>query len=195
MAGIRRHGRALERALLDAAWDELVENGYAAFTMDAVATRARTSRPVLYRRWADKHELVRAALTQAVERDDIAIPDTGTLRGDTIALMRAANETRLNIAAVLTVHLGGYYQETGTSPADLRESLLPGRPRITRIVLDRAIARGEVPRDSVSDRIASLPYLLLQQEFLLTLKPVPLEVIEEIVDTIFLPAVLAPPTD
>lgn len=33
----------------------------------------------------------------------------------------------------------------------------------------------------VSDRIASLPYALLQQEFFMTLEPVPIAVIEEIV--------------
>jgi AcrR family transcriptional regulator len=46
----------LEQALLDAAWAQLVEQGYATFTMDAVAARAGTSRAVLYRRWSDKQE-------------------------------------------------------------------------------------------------------------------------------------------
>jgi AcrR family transcriptional regulator len=94
----RRHGKALERALLDAAWDEMVEGGYAAFTMDAVAARADTSRPVLYRRWSDKHELVRAAVVHALDRDVITIPDTGSLRGDTIALMKIINETRVEMS-------------------------------------------------------------------------------------------------
>jgi AcrR family transcriptional regulator len=175
----RRHGEALERALLDAAWDELVEGGYGAFTMDAVAVRAGTSRPVLYRRWPDKHDLVRAAVAHAVDRDVIAVPDTGSLRGDTIALMKIANETRAGLAAVVTVHLGGFYQETGSSP------------RVLDTILDRAAARGEICRDQVSERMASLPFALLLVEFVMTLKPVPASVIEEIVDTVFLPLVTA----
>jgi AcrR family transcriptional regulator len=187
----RRHGEALERALLDAAWDELVEGGYGAFTMDAVAVRAGTSRPVLYRRWPDKHDLVRAAVTHAVDRDVIAVPDTGSLRGDTIALMKIANETRAGLAAVVTVHLGGFYQETGSSPEDLRKMLAAGRPRVLDTILDRAAARGEICRDQVSERMASLPFALLLVEFVMTLKPVPASVIEEIVDTVFLPLVTA----
>ena len=133
---------------------------------------------------------MRAAVAHAVARNTIAVPDTGTLRGDTIALMESADRERMQLFAVMTVHLSGYYQETGTSPADLREALMSGRPRVSRLVLERAVARGEVAADRVSDRIAALPYVLLQQEFLLTLKPVPAEVIEEIVDSIYLPLLL-----
>jgi AcrR family transcriptional regulator len=129
---IRRHGEALERALLDAAWDELAEGGYAAFTMDAVAVRAGTSRPVLYRRWPDKHDLVRAAVAHALDREVIAVPDTGSLRGDVITLMKSANETRADLVAAL-----------------------------------------------------------LTLELVMTLRPVPASVIEDIVDTIFLPLVTA----
>ena len=192
MSSTRRHGEELERALLEAAWTELVDNGYATFTMDAVCARAGTSRPVLYRRWEDKHALVRAAVAHALARNTIAIPDTGTLRGDTIALMESADRERMQLFAVMTVHLSGYYEETGTSPADLREMLMSGRPRISRIVLERAVARGEVAAAKVSERIAVLPYVLLQQEYLLTLKPVPTAVIEEIVDTIYLPLLFSP---
>ena len=186
---VRRVGVELDNALLDAAWQQLVAEGYAAFTMDAVAVRAGTSRAVLYRRWTDKHELVRAVIAHVTRPDEMPVPDTGSLRSDTIAMMKVANRTRLELVTAMTVHLGGYYQETGTSPTDLRKTLFPNRPHIPRMLLDRAIARGEVRPALVSDRIASIPYALLQQEFFMTLKPVPNAVIEEIVDTIFLPLV------
>lgn len=189
MTATRRHGAALEEALLDAAWDQLVDHGYATFTMDAVAARAGTSRPVLYRRWADKHELVRAAVARAVSRDSVPTPDTGTLRGDTVAMMKLVNKSRLRTATVMLVHLSGYYQETRTTPADLRQTLRGDRPLGFRLILDRAMQRGEIPDRPVDDRTASLPYTLLLQEFLFTLKPVPTAVIEQIVDTIFLPLV------
>lgn len=188
-AAKRRVGAELDHALLDAAWQQLVDEGYATFTMDAVATRAGTSRAVLYRRWADKHELVRAVIAHITQRDELTIPDTGSLRGDTIAMMKSANRTRLELVTAMTVHLGGYYEETGTSPTDLRKALFPNRPHIPRMLLDRAIARGEIHPAAVSDRIAAVPYALLQQEFFMTLKPVPNAVLEEIVDSIFLPLV------
>ena len=190
---VRRVGVELEGALLDAAWQQLVDEGYAAFTMDAVAARAGTSRAVLYRRWADKHELVRAVVAHITRSDEMTVPDTGSLRSDTIAMMKVANRTRLELVTAMTVHLGGYYQETGTSPTDLRKTVFPHRPHLPRMLLDRAIARGEVRPALVSDRIASVPYALLQQEFFMTLKPVPNAVIEEIVDTVFLPLVSGSP--
>ena len=64
----RRRGEVLEKALLDAAWAELTERGYDDLTVDAVATRAGTSRAVLYRRWPSKQELVLATLFQHVRK-------------------------------------------------------------------------------------------------------------------------------
>ena len=57
------------------------------------------------------------------------------------------------------------------------------------MLLDRAMARGEVHPALATDRIAAVPYALLQQKFFMTLKPVPSAVIEEVVDTISLPLV------
>ena len=55
--------------------------------------------------------------------------------------------------------------------------------------IERAVARGEIRPGQVSDRIARLPVDLFRYEILTKLRPVPDAVIEEIVDTIFLPLV------
>ncbi len=89
-----RRGEALEAAILDAAWEELSERGYANLTVDSDARRAGTSKPVLYRRWADKQKLVEAAV---VRRNVIQLSppaDTGSLRGDLIATLNEASEKR-----------------------------------------------------------------------------------------------------
>src|ERR1700722_20923204 len=62
LVATRRRGATLEHALLDAAWEELQESGYAKLTMERVAERAGTSRAVIYRRWRNRSELVIAAL-------------------------------------------------------------------------------------------------------------------------------------
>ena len=185
----RRRGQELENALLAAAWDELNEHGYDALTIDAVAARAGTSRPVLYRRWPGKHELVRAAIGYGVALDRAEPPDTGTLRDDVLALLRQANGTRIGLATLLTVQLASYYHETGTSLSDLREALLGGRDSATEQIVRRAVERGEIDPAKLTPRIARLPFDLLRQEVLITFRPLPDDAIMEIVDTIFLPLV------
>lgn len=187
----RRRGRELEEALLDAAWDELVERGYAGFTMDAVAQRAGTSRPVLYRRWPDRNHLVRAAVVHASARSPLEAPDTGSLRGDMIGLLRNINATRVHMATIMSIQMAAYYQETGTSPADLRDTATAGRRSLLDDVYERAYERGEVDPAHVTERMKSLPFDLLKQEFFMTFRPVADAVIEEIVDTLFLPLVTA----
>jgi AcrR family transcriptional regulator len=185
----RRRGAELEDALLQAAWDELVDKGYASFTLDAVADRAHTSRPVLYRRWPDKHALVRAAIGHVIERNRIPVPDTGSLRGDVLALLREVNATRVPLSTMFSVHLAGYYQETGTSPADLKSLIAGQRVSYLDVIFARALERGEVDPARLTDRIKSLPFDLLRQEFLMTFSPVTDDALVEIVDTLFLPLV------
>jgi AcrR family transcriptional regulator len=185
----RRRGEALETALLDAAWAELAERGYDELTMDAVATRAGTSRAVLYRRWPGKSELVMAALVHQAKVDPVVVPDTGSLGGDVRALMREANSVRPRLVVELLTRLGGFYADTGTSLAELSAYVQGGRDEIMDELIERAVARGELQPGQVTGRVARLPVDLFRHELLMTLQPVADEVIEEIVDRIFLPLV------
>jgi len=188
----RRRGPALEHALLDAAYAELVSNGYASFTLEAVAIRAGTSTPVLYRRWPDKHALLRAAITHVVELQKVQAPDAGSLREDVLVLMRQANAAGVELLATISVHLGGYFQETGTSPADLRDELMPNLPVLNalNVIYERAAHRGETDPARLTPRMRTLPFDLLRAELLMTLRPLPDTDIEEIIDTLYLPLVL-----
>jgi AcrR family transcriptional regulator len=183
----RRRGPALEEALLDAAWTELTERGYDDMTIDAVAVRAGTSRAVLYRRWPNKQELVLAALAHEVGKDVVVVPDTGSLRGDVIELLQQANKLRIGLVAALMTRLGGFYQQTGRSLADIRKFVQGDRDAVLEQIIQRAIERGEIQPEQVTDRIARLPVELFRYEILMTLQPLSDAAIEEIVDTIFLP--------
>jgi AcrR family transcriptional regulator len=183
----RRRGPALEQALLDAAWAELAERGYDDLTIDAVAVRAGTSRAVLYRRWPNKQELVLAALSHEAAKDAVVVPDTGSLRGDVISLLRQANKIRVETVTLLLTRLGGFYRQTGSSLDDLRAFVQGGRDGLMDQLIQRAIDRGEIQPEQVTGRIAHLPVDLFRHELVMTLRPVPDETIEEIVDTIFLP--------
>jgi len=187
----RRRGTQLEAALLDAAWAELTEVGYSAFTMEGVATRAKTSRAVLYRRWSNRSSLAIAAIRRQTKLAVVDIPDTGTLRDDVLALLRHASARFGEVAGVFSFLIADHFNETGMSAAVLRERALAGEPTAWQIVLDRAVARGEIDPDVLSPRIASLPLDLVRHDVIMNRSSVPDKTLVEIVDRIFLPLVFA----
>jgi AcrR family transcriptional regulator len=187
--GSRRRGQELEDALLEAAWEELGSVGYAGFTIEGVAERAGTSRPVLYRRWATRSELAIAAIRHHGWRHPVTLPDTGNLRDDLIALLRAASAQRTDIGIMISVAMGHYFAETGSSIAELREQIMQGVPPRGHLIFERAVERGEIDPKKLTPRIISLPFDLLRHELMTTLQPVPDAVIDEIVDDIVLPLV------
>lgn len=184
----RRRGAALEAAILDAAWEVLVEQGYHAFTYEAVAARAGTSRPVLYRRWATRDAMARAALTRYWRQRPLVVPDTGSLREDAITMLRGVVAGRFDLMMLVAVRLIDYFRESGTSFDDLREGFrAPGEPTVFDRIVTQAVARGDLPDVPRAQRVIDLPFHLLREEMLMTMKPASDEVIEEIVDDVWLP--------
>lgn len=189
LAKTRRRGEELETALLDAAWTELQTVGYPALTFDGVAARAATSKPVLYRRWPTKVDLVLAALQHGGLFQRRELVDTGSLRGDVLRALRDFNASRSGFMAAISVYMASINQETGMSPGDLRDRLLGGRSTIGRVMLERAAERGEIPRRDWPDGIASLPSDLVRHDLMMSLRTLPDRRIVEIVDDIWLPLV------
>ncbi|HWV25075.1 MAG TPA: TetR/AcrR family transcriptional regulator [Thermomicrobiales bacterium] len=185
----RRRGAQLETALLEAAWLELEERGYDALTIDGVADRAGTSRAVVYRRWPGKVELVAATIEFMVRRGRPAVPDTGSLRGDMVEMLRRTNTARAPLVTGLMIQIGTFYRDSGKSMADFRREILGDNTHSQQVIFDRAIARGEVDPARLTPRIRNLPWDLCRMELIMTLKPVPDETILEIIDDIFLPLV------
>jgi AcrR family transcriptional regulator len=184
----RRRGAELEEALLQATWDELAEVGYGALTFDAVAQRAGTSRTVVYRRWPTKRELVEAAITFVGRRDRATAPDTGSLREDMLTVLRHTNEKRVGLMALMVAFMGGYFQETGTSPYDLRGLVIDDQaPTVLDVIVDQAVERGEVRADGLPPRVRTVAFDLFRHEALMTLGSVPDETLVSIVDEVFLP--------
>ncbi|WP_433291744.1 TetR/AcrR family transcriptional regulator [Actinoplanes sp. CA-030573] len=192
MAGeTRRRGAELEAALLEAAWRELTEAGYARFTVEGVAARAGTSRPVIYRRWPQRSDLAIAAIRHFSRNEVVEVPDTGTFRDDLITLLHDIAKRRLELVALFSVQMGEYFAETGTTPAELREEFLAARaqPFGFDVVIKRAIERGEIDPAKLTPRVRALPGDLLRHDLLMTMRPASEESIREIVDEILLPLI------
>jgi AcrR family transcriptional regulator len=160
-----------QTALLDATWAELNDVGYPALTMEGVAARAGTGRAVLYRRWASRAELVMAALRhrQPLFSAETAVPDTGSLREDILALLRMMSSRTGEIMAGLSFMFADYYRQTGLSPAAMRERLIGERPSSLPVILERAVKRGEADPAKLTDQIVRLPVDLVRHDLIMTM--------------------------
>jgi hypothetical protein len=190
-SGQRRRGPALETALLDAAWDELLAVGFGKLTMETVAARARTGIAVLYRRWANKDELVLAAIEHYRNGHPVDVPDTGTLRGDLIAALAGMGEARAAFFAVAAAAaFSGLLAGTGLTPTQVRDRII-GDQRLARIrtIYQRAHDRGEIDLNLIPSAVLAMPFDLVRHDLLMDLKPVKRSRIESIVDELFLPLV------
>ena len=87
-SGGRPRDDAREQAILDAAIDLVAEIGYDAMSIEAVAARAKSSKATIYRRWPGKAELVAEAMRRRSRAGPRGLPDTGSLRGDLLALVQ-----------------------------------------------------------------------------------------------------------
>jgi AcrR family transcriptional regulator len=187
----RRRGEELEAALLDAAWDELVEAGFTKLTMESVAVRAKTGVAVLYRRWPNKDDLVIAAIGHYGKARPVEIPDTGSLRGDMLALLGGINDGRNSFTVVVSAAFAGLMSSSGLTPAEVRARIIGDRPIWSHEIFRRAHERGEVDLDTMPAAVLSMPFDLMRHDLLMTLEPVPADRITAIVDELFLPLVAA----
>lgn len=184
----RRRGPELEAALLDAAWDELVEVGFAKLTMESIAARARTGVAVLYRRWANKDELVLAALEHYRTSHPVEIPDTGSLRGDLIAALTGMGRARAAFFAITAATVfSGLMAGSGLTPTQVRDRIL-GEQRLAliRTIYQRADDRGEIDLEQIPAAVLAMPFDLVRHDLLMDLEPVAPERIHSIVDELFL---------
>jgi AcrR family transcriptional regulator len=189
----RRRGELLERAIFQAVLEELEMVGYPKLTIDAVAARARTGKPVLYRRWPGRAELVLATLSHRAP-EDIVLPDNGDLRTDLVAALRQLVH-RLESVPGNALH--GLLAETLRDPR-LRarfRALVAARETMLTPILDRAVERGEIDGRRLAPRIMTLPLDLLRNEYLLRGSPIDPAAVVEIVDTVTMPLLRAPISD
>ena len=134
-------------AIVQAALELLAEVGYRSLTMEQVRARSGVGKATIYRRYANKDELVRAAIVHL--HHDLPVPeDTGTLRGDLDQVLWAAVGVAVETGAghVVPRLLG----ESAHDPELQRlfyDNLVEPRRRVLRSVLERGVERGEVRAD------------------------------------------------
>ena len=190
----RRLDRSLDAAILEAALTGIAEHGYDRLSMDDIAARARVGKAAIYRRWPSKAEVVADAIAHWRRGlGPVDPPNTGSLRGDIDALIAAAPD--LDDADLSTIQV-----IIGVATAAMRnpvlaaalDDLVLARPRhILRVVLDHAVARGEIPADRdltlIPDAAMGLNVLRV-----MTGRPLDRVFIRRILEELILPLATAP---
>lgn len=133
-------------AVLDATLELLREEGFAALTLDAVAQRSGVHRTTLHRRWSSRAALVADAVA-GYSAEQVPVPDTGELETDLRAFARSvrdaiASRSGRGIASALAD------PEVADELADVGHRFWQSRVEATRVVVERAIARGELPAET-----------------------------------------------
>jgi AcrR family transcriptional regulator len=177
--------------ILDAALDVLAEEGYDGMTIDMVAARAKAGKATLYRRWPSKTELVLDAVACMKNStiDYANLPDTGTLRGDLVAMIKPMTITdsqkKLKVMAGLVSLLA-----RNPELADIaNQVIMAPRIELNMFFLHRAIERGEIPADTDLQMIAMISPSIVTYRTLVMQNPVDRAFLMRLIDTIVLPAV------
>ncbi|WP_129788428.1 TetR/AcrR family transcriptional regulator [Promicromonospora panici] len=190
----RKRDHTRDPEILEVALDVLAETGYDGMTIDMVATRAKAGKATLYRRWPSKADLVLDAVACMKSKDiDLdALPDTGTLRGDLVAMVKPPSiresERKLKVMA-------GIASMIARSPelaAAAQSALVEPRASVNRIFFRRAIERGEIPADADVERLCMIGPAMVAYSVLMLGKPVDREFLVSTIDKIILPAARLP---
>lgn len=196
-AGPRRLDPSRDAAILQATFDGLAELGYERLSMDDIAARAHVGKAAIYRRWRSKAEATVAAVIWWREQMGVtAVPDTGSLRGDFEALVAMVPEFEGEERSAFDVLLGlaNAARHDPELAAAIRDHVL-ARPREgLREVLDRAVARGEVPPDRDPALVADVLFGLNALR-LLTGQPIDREHVRRVLRDVILPLATAPVPD
>ena len=136
-----------DRAILETTLELIAERGAHAFRTEDVAARAGVGKGAIYRRYRSKEELVTAAVA-ALVREEIAVPDTGSTRGDLLALMREAVELyRSSLPGRLMPKLIGAMADNPELARAVRDRFLAVRRSALSEVLRRGVERGDLRPD------------------------------------------------
>lgn len=149
--GSRRPGGRTARtreAVLDAVFVELGEAGYAGLTMENVARRSGVHVTTVYRRWRSVEGLVVDLLTR-LGTTQLPFPDTGALDDDLREFARsivALYESNATIRALIETVVAAATKNPRASEA--LHDFFADRNQRAAVIVERAVARGELPRDT-----------------------------------------------
>jgi len=127
---------------LRATLEELAAVGYAALSVEAIASRVGIAKTTVYRRYATKPVLVRAAIEKFIDTLAGESADTGSLRGDLI-------DFGLQVCRISTSIIGKSLLKIGLECpepelVEMSKEFEAKKNARDAVVANRALARGEI---------------------------------------------------
>jgi AcrR family transcriptional regulator len=186
----RKRDHSRDGDILDAALEVLAETGYDGMTIDMVAARAKAGKATLYRRWESKAELVidAVACMKKTDLDVENLPDTGTLRGDLIGMIKTLTiqegERKLRVMSGLASLISRSPELAETA----RAAIIEPRLALNRTLMQRARDRGEIPADANIELAAMIAPAMISYRVLMLGTPSNREFMVSLIDTVILPA-------
>ncbi|MBT0566377.1 TetR/AcrR family transcriptional regulator [Williamsia sp. CHRR-6] len=141
-----RRGKAVRDGVLAAAVNELLNAGFDGVTIASVAESAGVHVTSVYRRWKTKEQLITDAVLTQLDPTNVAIPDTGDLRGDLLLLAGNLRDAVDSPQSRALLRIAALPLEVDRLE-EARQRILDGRTRAALAVVERAIERGEVADD------------------------------------------------
>jgi AcrR family transcriptional regulator len=174
-----RRGEHVRQTVLAAAFDELVANGFDGATVAGVAKRSGVHETTVYRRWTTRENLLVAALLER-SADAIPAPDTGSIKGDLLAILR-------EVLAYVGSPAGTGILRAATLPVDhayddVREAFWAQRLDALAPVVARGIQRGELRAGTDGRLLLEMLIAPIHGRLLLTGEPVGGDLAKRLVD-------------
>jgi AcrR family transcriptional regulator len=149
--GGRPRSERAHQAILTAARELLIAEGFAAMRLEHVAARAGVGKATIYRRWASKQELAQELLSQ-LAAPHIGVVDSDDTRAEMLAAvtnpMRAVTET--DFGPVIRALLSQIASDPSLGDPFRATVVQARRDEIARVI-ERGIARGDLRADTDID--------------------------------------------
>jgi len=175
---VRRPGGRTARvreAALRATLQELLEQGYSGANLEVIARRSGVNKATLYRRWGGRDGLI----LDAVEWFGISqadVPDTGTFDEDLRLWAQSIQAMLTDEAAGALVRAVFAADPDATRP--LRRRFWHSRLNLVRPIVERAVARHEIPANTDVEEVIRHLGAPLYYRFLVLDEPVTPEAAE-----------------
>ncbi len=184
--GGRPRDPSRDAAIKEAALRVLADVGFHRLTMDAVAAAAGVGKATIYRRWRRKEDLLVSLIDEASD-EFLAVPDTGSLRGDLRILLTSLAEVLAGSGGRASRALLGVLDREPALSEAFERGPKARWAQAFADVFDRAVQRGEVGPEAGCSLAAEAGPSILIQRWLVTGEDIGPDLVTAVVDEVMMP--------